>query len=215
MINNTEKSGLKLCNYNLNLKYRKIFNNYIINQLELKKYDRSILESELRFKKISKEKMDMYQLLSENELNFLYIRNDIYIENLNPDEINTLKKIEYGSFLSEDIMEYVEKTFSKVIIHEKEDEEIGQIKFFGPYTSKYMAPNNSIVIGIRYNDYYTNGLDDKNWSILREKQLDFLDDLKNRIINEQKNKIKNEIFIIHYNDFSFFNIENYNEGEER
>ena len=62
--------------YNL---YRSLLTEYIIDTLELKKYDEKILKSNLNFKQTNKEEMDSYQYFSSEELKYLYIRNNILL----------------------------------------------------------------------------------------------------------------------------------------
>lgn len=204
-MNHIKATTNKEYNY-LTLKYRQLLNYFIMDKLELKKYDRSILISDLMFKKIDKDKMDLYQYAIADELEYLYIRNDIYIDNLNKNEIELLKKIECDEFIQQCGNNFIENTFQRVIIENYSKGIIGHTKLYGPNSSNYMAPNNSIIIGIRYDDYYTGDFTDEKWGILREKQLDFLDELKIKIVNEQKQKLNNKLVIIHYDDFSIMNI---------
>ena len=61
--------------------YRKLFTEYMIELLDLKKYDDEIKASIYKFLPISKDNADFYQAFSDKFLNYIYIRNNIFIEN--------------------------------------------------------------------------------------------------------------------------------------
>lgn len=73
-----------------------------------------------------------------------------------------------------------------------------------------MAKNNSIVIGVRYNEYYNNGLTDIEWDKLHEKQISNLYDIMYDIELKIGDNLKTPLTIIQYNEFSV----NVNEKEE-
>ena len=65
-----------------------------------------------------------------------------------------------------------------------------------------MAKNNALVIGIRYNEYYNEGLTDIEWDKLHDKQISNLYDLMYNIQLNISDKINTPLAIIQYNEFS-------------
>lgn len=186
------------------LMYRKLFTQYIIEKLNLKKYDDEIAESKLNFIEVKEKQMDIYQYFSKDKLKYFYIRNNIHIEKLTDEEQKFLQKIklEEPNELGDIEKDFIEKTYSKVIFEDVlENGEICNV-FYGPDSRSFISSNNSIVIGMRYDEFENNGLDDEKWDELHEKQLDFWDELKERMELELKMKINKHISIIRYDDFS-------------
>lgn len=184
--------------------YRELFNEYIIQKLELEKYDYEILKSEYKLKQVAEDNMDLYQYWTNNKLKYLYIRNNIYIEKLDKKELKWLENriIANRDNLDDDAKKFIERTYVKVIFEDTGRDGKKYNAFYGPTTTKYMARNDSIVIGIRYDDYYSYNMSDQEWGELRKKQLDFLKTKIRTIIEEQKSKVENPIAIIQYNDYS-------------
>ena len=56
------------------LMYRKLFTQYIIEKLNLKKYDDEIAESKLNFIEVKEKQMDIYQYFSKDKLKYFYKR---------------------------------------------------------------------------------------------------------------------------------------------
>ena len=69
--------------------------------------------------------------------------------------------------------------------------------FYGPQNINFAAENDLLVIGFRYDEFAKNGINDDEWDVLHNKQLDFLKEFFNEIINNN-----NSIRLIKYNDFS-------------
>lgn len=199
-MNEKEKKQYVLV-YNL---YRKIFTKYIIDTLELKKYDNELRNSKLNFKSIDEENMDIYQYFSSNELKFFYIRNNIYIDRLNEQEIKFLinKTKDNNLELDEEIKNFVEHTYEKLIFEDVGKDGKKYITFYGPNSSNYAAENDSLVLGMRYNEFDLNGLDDDSWDELNIEQNMYLPDVFYKLVSEQKDKVSIPIEVLQYNDFS-------------
>lgn len=184
--------------------YRRLFSEYIIRKIELEKYDKELLDSKLVFLPQVMEKMDIYQYFSSSILKFFYIRNNIYIEKLNETEMQYLKeKIEKeDEELDEKTVYFIENTYKKVIKEDILKNGKNYTITYGPDSKSFMASNDAIVIGFRYDEFRYNDLDDVQWNELNNKQREFLD----KFLNNMKQKIKLcidvPIEIIKYNDFS-------------
>ena len=88
--------------------YRKLFTEYIINKFNLKKYEKYFLEGTIKFPKVETPRMDFYQWYSSKELNYFYLRNNIYIEQLDAPDQEYLKRIakKDSDIKAKDIEEY-------------------------------------------------------------------------------------------------------------
>lgn len=184
--------------------YRALFTEYIIDKLNLKSYDKKITESNLRFSQVNDESMDVYQYFSNNELNYFYIRNNIYLNKLSEDENSYLReKIKKQDIqLNKETVEFIEETYEKIIYEGNSEEHKGFLTLYGPNSRTYMAPNDAVIIGVRYNEYDLQELSDKEWSDLNMKQMEFLYPFIKNMKEEIKENLKNSISIIQYNDFS-------------
>jgi len=184
--------------------YRFFMTKYIIEKLNLKEYDKKIKNSKCNFLPIETNKMDMYQLFSCDELEYIYIRNNIYIERLSDKEIALLKeKIKNNDYsLDESVVDLIEKTYQKIIFEDlMKNGKVYQITY-GPDSSRYFARNDSLVLGIRYDEFAETKLTDEEWKIQNQKQREFLRNIKNEMSNEFENKLNVPIKIIKYNDYS-------------
>lgn len=183
--------------------YRNLFTKFICNKLELKKYDDKIKESALNFIENKKETMDMYQLFSSDILKYFYIRNNIYIEQLNEEEMKFFLEKSNDSNLKfdEETNKMINSTWEKVIFEDALKNEKKCIVSFGPDNSRFFAQNNSLVIGFRYDKFAKTDLNDEEWKKLYFEQLKYV----NMVINEMEENLKNiisvPIRVIEYNEF--------------
>ena len=182
--------------------YRLLFTKFIIEELDLKRYDEMIGNSGLEFKPINKDKMDAYQLFSSDELKYLYIRNNIYIERLSSEEYNYLRMNSYKSELTPELTRFIEKTYSKVIFEDmtKNGEECKV--FFGPNLNNFMMENDTLVLGLRYDEFYNDKQSDDEWNQKHYAQNEFLTDLIYEIESKSTQKLSKLTRIIQYNESS-------------
>ena len=184
--------------------YRNLFTEYIIKKLNLKEVDQQIEKSNLNFVKTDEKNMDLYQYCSSDELKYFYIRNNIYINNLDDEEKDFLtQKIKDNNIeLDENAKYFIEATYKKVIYEGISDEDRGYIRTYGPDSKNFAAPNNALVIGVRYDDFNLNGLTDEKWKDLYFKQIDFLTKLVKNMEKQFNETIDIPVKIIKYTDFS-------------
>lgn len=184
--------------------YRKLFTEFLILKLELREYDEEIANSKLNFKPSNEDDMDFYQYFSSEELKYFYIRNNIYIDKLSQIEDNFLqKRIDNNNYdFDIDAKKFIEDTYEKVIFEDVLNNGDTCITIYGPDSSSFMAPNNAVVIGFRYDEFNLNGLDDNNWNELHNKQLLYLRDLDNKMSVNMDSALQVPVAILKYNEFS-------------
>lgn len=199
MPENQKKKYLLL--YNM---YRKLFTVYIMQKLKLKSYDKKIEKSELGFTANKKQDMDIYQYFSSDILKYFYIRNNIYIEKLNKKEIDFLeKKIQSKNYeLDDETMQMIESSYRRVIFEDvlKNGELCKTL--YGPNSSNFFADNNAIIIGVRYDEFAENKLNDDEWDELHQQQVEFLESLITRMNKNLNSNSAVPIEILEYSEFS-------------
>ena len=184
--------------------YRKLFTEFIIEKIDLQKYDEKILNSGLNFQIVNEHNMDVYQYFSSDILKYFYIRNNIYIEKLTEEEQNFfIEKIKSNDYeLDKKSKKMIEQTFKKVIFEDiMKNGEICET-FYGPDSSNFMARNDAIVIGMRYDEFNQNGLSDSEWDKLHNEQLLYLYSLLTEMNIELEKHLNVPISILKYSEFS-------------
>ena len=188
--------------------YRYMLIQYLIDKLNLKAIDDLIKQSELEFLPVSNENMDVYQSFNCEELTYLYLRNNVKIINLSKEERNEFYNIiEKTDFkYNEKMAQYIEKTYRKVI-HENIKTSPCLINF-GPISQTFMVPNDSLVIGMRYDEFNLNNASEEAWDEKHDKQIDYLSNIFEKIINAAKEKLKIACYVIKYDEFSVIETKN-------
>ena len=196
--------------------YRKLFTEYMIEKLNLKEYDERIKSSGLNFCANKEKDMDLYQYFSSEYLDYFYLRNNLYVERLNDKELNFLRrKLELDNYdLDDESRLMIEKTYQKVIFEDVLGNGEECTTFFGP-SSGYMAKNNGVVIGVRYDEFARNGLTDDKWDELHNRQKNFLTQLIGEMKENIEKNISGPIYIFRYNEFSIRKRNKEREEEER
>lgn len=185
--------------------YRCFFSQYFIELLGLKNADEDIKKSGLNFYKISKKNMDIFQYFTCEEMGYIYLRNNIYIERLDSLELDFLSKYNLSENLKLDdqMANFIKNTFQKVIFEDLiGDGKITNISY-GSDAIQYYVKNNSFVIGIRHDEFFKDGLSDEEWFIQHKKKREFL----NKFIKNKEEFFKTLITdvpvkILQYNKFS-------------
>ena len=182
----------------LYLTYQILLTDYLAHTLGLKEFENQLKNSNLKYKKVDEENMDIYQYLSN--LDYFYVRNNLYLEHLSEEEKRFLQSKINNDNLDEQSTIFIQNTMSKVL-----DENYGKDPkpvVFGPLDSNYMALSNELVIGFRYDKYNLQGMSDDEWNDNFEKQEDDLeiklDDLRKNISQFSIMPVK----IIEYNDYN-------------
>ena len=173
-------------------KYYNLLLLYLINKCELKTLDDSLVNSKNSFINIKEEDMDLYQYLSSEYLKFLYLRNNIYIERLNTTGLNYLNNIDLNNIKEED-MNFVKGTY-QTLINEDLQKEVKTN--FGPMDSNYFADTNSVIIGLRIQDYKANDGIDLDRMNKMEFELEFAKDY----IEAKLEKVLPKVTVIRYSN---------------
>lgn len=185
--------------------YRIMLIKYINKQINLEEYDNLIKNSKFNFIKIKSTDKDIYQKYNAEKLEFLYLRNNIYISNLTDDERNRFVKIiaKNGLNYNNEYELFIRETYKKVIT-EYYKEKIKVLINFGPSNIPFMAPNDSLVIGIRYDEYNLNNMEDNEWYINHNNQLSFIEKIKKEISEKCKKKLDINGTLIKYDEYSVY-----------
>lgn len=184
--------------------YRRWFSEYIVKKLELEKYDEKIERSNLNFRRNTEDKMDIYQYFMKERLKYFYIRNNLYEDRLSKEEKEFLKQRtdEKKYNLDKQAEEFIEKTYKKVIFEDiLNNGEKCEVPY-GPTSSGFFAPNDAVVIGLNYDEFYREGLDGKTWKEQNLKQREFLRNLIKQMEQKFMRKLDSDVRIIKYNKFS-------------
>lgn len=172
-------------------KYYNALLDIIIKNLELLQIEESLKNSENSFKPVSNDQKDLYQLMANDKLKYLYLRNNLYIERLSAEELKTLD----GNNNSE-IYSLVKDTYKTII-----DDYLGQemITNYGPELSKFYTKSSNLILGIRTDEYYPKDKNKMDLIAKREFELDFL---KTYLETKIKEKFELEGTVIHYSKYS-------------
>ena len=203
------REDIKLFNIDKNINkeeyllYRKLFTEYIVEKTNLKKYDEEIEKSNLNFIPIKESKMDIYQYFSSDILKYFYIRNNLYLEKLDKKIIEFLyEKIKKQNYnLDELSREMIEKTYKNILFKDRL-EGFKCFVFYGPQTTPFSAEDDAVVIGIRYDEFNLNGMNDDKWDNNFVEQQKLLFKMSTILKYEFDEKLKNPVAIIKYNEYS-------------
>lgn len=178
------------------LKLYKLYNNllvqYLIKKYNLNLYDEMIQNSKRNFKKVDTNDMDIYQYVSSKYLDYLYIRNNIYIEKLSQEELLYLSSTK--ELLDSNNEQFIEKTYKKVIFE-------NEYTMYGPDNSKYLKKPNTLIIGLRYKSIdLNNDSDNELDNFLSQQQYLklFIPELSRQLNNRNLDSIE----VIEYNNSS-------------
>lgn len=142
--------------------YNDLLIQYLIKKYNLNLYDEMIQNSKINFKKIDTKDMDIYQYTSSKYLNYLYIRNNIYIEKLSKEELLYLSNT--NEILDTNNEQFIEKTYKKVIFE-------NEYTMYGPDNPKFLKKPNTLVIGLRCKSIdLNNDSDDELDNFLSQQQ---------------------------------------------
>lgn len=171
--------------------YNSLLIQYLIKKYNLKLYDQMIQESNRDFKKVDIKDMDIYQYTSSKYLDYLYIRNNIYIERLSNEELlylDTLKET-----LNSNGEQFIENTYKKVIFNDG-------YTMYGPDNSKFLKKSNSIILGLRCKGIELENNDEDTDKFLIQKQ--YLKLFIPELSRQLNNRKLDDIEIIEYTNSS-------------
>lgn len=177
--------------------YSNLLIQYFIKYYNLKEFDDVLSKDKRNFEKVSTCDMDIYQYLSSEYLNYIYLRNNIYIERLSNEELLYLSKIKDYS-LNKENEEFIRNTYLRVIV---ESNNKNAVTMFGPDNLKFIKRSNWVVFGIRYNRFNLKDRSkEQEWLKQDEEREKFISMLIS-IAKMQFKKINPNTSIIRYNEF--------------
>lgn len=176
-------------------KYEYMFFKYLYKILDLKNLD----------DKLSKEKIKM---IDENNSNKRISKYFALINKGNSSEFSEIEKKEYEKLFSNDLEElckeineevinnFIKKTYEKYFHLNIDFKYI----YYGPTSFEYMAPSDSIVIGLNYEKY--NIEDDDNFEEELSRQEEIVVKVLNYIQNDLAKENKIKLSAIAYNEIA-------------
>ena len=189
--------------YELKKIYYHLLYEYINCRISIKKYDDMFLNSNLNYVKLEEDRMDIYQYVLSDKLNYLYIRNNLYIFNLTEEEKERLYGF-LGKDYNQEMDEFIKNTVEKVLSLNNNS----KFLYFGPISHNYMAENGSLVVGMRYDEFNPGEMSDDEWDNNHELQVN---DVYRKLLSleqELNKKLDIACQVIQYNDFNTNQINN-------
>jgi hypothetical protein len=111
--------------FDLTNKYKRLLERSLIKCLPLEQIDSNMEKSDLGFVPVETPAMDFYQATSGMGLNYIYLRNNIYIEKLSEKDLALLESLNS----EEDEEQFVKRTLKDVIYPYTVEK---QVLFYGP-----------------------------------------------------------------------------------
>ena len=196
--------------------YSNLLTEYFIKNFCLAEYDEALINSSNSYPLVPSEKMDIYQRKASSALRYFYIRNSLHVERLTPEEQAFLLGKTTGEdiILDEETEQFISNTFRKIMLDDPENLD-PKIINYGPDNNRFMAPTNSIVIGLRYDDYQRlPGETPEEWDEANGRRIHECDILMKIMTNKMTRATGIPTTVIKYNEFSVKKTTEYAEGEK-
>ena len=185
--------------------YNDLLTKYLIKNTSIKKFDDDIKnykEFVFDYEPVPENGQDLYQYLCNDKLSFFYVRNNMYIERLNNEELNKLHSFKEISEYNDEVNSFIESTFRKVIREESEREMGTFYVNFGPTTKRdFFALNNSLVIGARFYEYVS-ALDTNEQIDAYYKRMDYFEDKYKELESILDDELNSYVKVIEYSEVS-------------
>lgn len=200
-----EKKGV-IDNNNFNEKFLMLYKRYysflekyINDIININSIDESVELHQSNLATVKKDDMDIYQYLSS--FKYFYLRNTLYIEKLNAEELNFL---ESNNIYNENVFHFIKNTYKKVITTSTSLD--GLNINYGPMDSiNFYAPSNALIIGFRYDPEFDGELankDDNLWYDNYQNQQIFISTVLRKFEEHSNEASDITIRIIKYDEFS-------------
>jgi len=180
--------------------YKFLFENYILKDLNLDKYNNLFKNSELDFGIAQPTKEQLLDKNSYLNLEYIYILNNFFVEKLSLEDINILKKYMTMQqiILTSELTELLKRTYKDIIkdnyTSKGYTEDIYNV-CYGYMVPSNFAKNNALVIKIIYGRNTKQYNNEEFIENLKEKNK-FIENISNEIIQEVKNKLDLECNIL-------------------
>ncbi|MBR7042095.1 MAG: hypothetical protein IKI04_01195 [Bacilli bacterium] len=98
-------------------------------------------------------------------------------------------------------MKIIEDTYQNVI-DKSPDNDGSYMTRYGPDGDRFWFPSDALIIGVRYDMFADNGLDDNAWEENNTNQLMFINTLTNEIANKGKEVLNLYVNVVMYTDYT-------------
>ena len=186
-------------------RYIKLFGQYLMEILPLEQIDTNMKNHESKFVPVKDEDKDFYQITSPLSLEYIYLRNNFYIEKLSKEDLDILRT---KDSLDGETREFIKRTYLNVI-NPYEDKEV---IFYGPENSRHLCDSTDVVLGIRYDEFSDIGLSNEEFQQRFLEQQQKIGSLGVILEVVGLDKLGTELRLINYNEASI--MRKYREGEE-
>ena len=136
--------------------YKFLLEKWILSVMPLRYYEDKIKFSKYSFDFVSEDSMDVYQYYSNMNLNYIYLRNNIYVENFDEKEIKyILDKCDSNNLvLDNNTIEFLNRTYKKAISDSFCDPFLQTNIIYHPSNNfNYSLASDTIVLGLRYDEF--------------------------------------------------------------
>lgn len=176
-------------------KYKNLFGKYLMELLPLEQIDTNMKKSKLNFVPIKEEDKDFYQMTSPLNLDYIYIRNNFYIEKLSKEDLDILRSREN---LDDETREFLKRTYLSVI-NPYDD---SRVIFYGPENGKHLCDSTDVVLGIRYDEFVDTELSDAEFQTRFIEQLKLISQIQTVLEIVALEKLGSKLTTIQYNEVS-------------
>ena len=131
--------------------YKFVLSKYLRDNMGLGEYDEQISKCELKFIEAKDDKKTIFQKNNPSGMKFIFIRSNIYVENLSKEDIKTIEDALLNSDdITKDILGIVKDTYKDVLSCVREDEGNKEHEIIYEDGALYhgKALNTALVIGI-------------------------------------------------------------------
>lgn len=136
--------------------YKYLLEKWILSVMPLHYYEDKIKFSKYSFEFVSEDSMDVYQYYSNMNLDYIYLRNNIYVENFDEMEIKyILNKVNSNNLvLDNDAINFLNRTYKKAISDSFCDPFLQTNIIYHPSNNfNYSLASDTIVLGLRYDEF--------------------------------------------------------------
>ena len=176
-------------------KYKNFFGRYLMELLPLERVDTNIKNSELNFIPVKDENKDFYQITNTLPLDYIYIRNNFYVEKLSKEDLDVLRS---KDSLDDEVRQFIKRTYLTVINPYTNK----QIIFYGPENGKHLCDSTDVVLGIRYDEFADTSISDDEFQARFLEQLKLISQVQTVLEIVALTDLGSDLKCIHYNEAS-------------